>query len=158
MMYLGVRHMNNIYKKHSSGRSVGWSTWHFQWCTKYRYKIFTLDKYKNICKVFLQECSKRYTFELLDCEVDNNHVHALVSLPLTMKPVDALRYLKGFTSKCLFIQMPHLRKLYKRGNLWSSGKFIGSVGHITLEKAKNYIEEHHAKITLYFLLLESLPR
>lgn len=33
-------------------------------------------------------------------------------------------------------------------SLWGDGKFMGSVGHITLEKAKEYLENqgtHHAK-------------
>ena len=36
-------------------------------------------------------------------------------------------------------------KYYKKKHLWSPGKFMGSVGHITLEKAKQYLEAHHAK-------------
>ncbi|TAL58391.1 MAG: response regulator transcription factor, partial [Nanoarchaeota archaeon] len=28
---------------------------------------------------------------------------------------------------------------------WSPGKFVASIGHITLEKAKQYLEAHHAK-------------
>ena len=137
--------MANIYRQHAHNRSVGWSTWHMQWCTKYRYKIFGVSLYKNVCKILLQEAAKRYKFELLDCEVDADHVHVVVSLPLTMRPTDAVSYLKGYTAKCLFKQFPGLRKYYKKGHLWSPGKFMGSVGHITLEKAKQYLEAHHAK-------------
>ena len=137
--------MANIYRQHSYNRSVGWSTWHIQWCIKYRYKIFSQVVYKNVCKVLLLEAAKRYCFELLDCEVDVDHVHVVVSLPLTMRPTTAANYLKGYTAKCLFKQFPQLRKYYKKGHLWSPGKFIGSVGHITLEKAKQYLEAHHAK-------------
>jgi REP element-mobilizing transposase RayT len=62
-----------------------------------------------------------------------------------MTPADAVHKLKGMSAKGLFQQLPHLRRLYKKGSLWSPGKFMGSVGHITLEKAKKYIEAHHAK-------------
>jgi len=64
-----------------------------------------------------------------------------------MTPVEALHLLKGYTSRCLFISIDHLKRLYPKKHLWSPGKFIGSVGHITLEKAKQYIETHHAKPT-----------
>ena len=72
-------------------------------------------------------------------------MHVLASLPLTMTPVSAIHRLKGYTARCLFLELPKLRKLYKKGHLWSTGKFMGSVGHITLEKAKQYLEAHHAK-------------
>ena len=137
----------NIYQSHAYKRSVGWSTWHLQWCTKYRYKIFGSYRSRNLCKIFLYETARRYGFTILDCEVDKDHVHVVVSIPLTMTPLQALNYLKGCSARGLFIERPDLKILYKRGHLWSPGKFVGSVGHITLEKAKAYIEAHHAKIT-----------
>src|SRR3989344_4002760 len=135
----------NIYKQHAYNRSVGWSTWHLQWCTKYRYKIFSSPERRNLCKIFLHEAAKRHNFAILDSEVDVDHIHVLASLPLTMTPSDAMQKLKGFTARCLFIEMPLLEGLYKKRHLWSPGKFMGSVGHITLVTAKKYIEAHHAK-------------
>ena len=140
----------DVYKKHAYNRSVGWSMWHLQWCTKYRYKIFSSEQKRDLCKIFLHEGAKRYNFTIEDCEVDVDHVHVLASLPLTMTPLETLHKLKGYTARCLFIELPLLRKLYKRGHLWSPGKFVRSVGHITLDKAKNYLEAHQAKATLYW--------
>jgi putative transposase len=138
----------NVYKQHAYNRSVGWSTWHMQWCTKYRYKVFGRLEYKNLCTIFLYEAARRGGFSILDCEVDVDHVHVLASLPLTMTPAHAVQQLKGFTARCLFMELPHLRRIYKRRHLWGCGKFIGSVGHITLDKARNYLEAHHAKAIL----------
>ena len=137
--------MENIYQQNTHNRSVGWSTWHIQWCTKYRYKIFYTSEYKNLCTILLHEAAQKHGFIILDCEVDINHVHVIASLPLTMTPIDAVQKMKGITAKALFQELPHLRRLYKKGHLWSPGKFVGSIGHITLEKAKQYIESHHAK-------------
>ena len=137
--------MSDVYRQHRHNRSVGWSTWHLQWCTKYRYKVFDTFTNKYLCTMFLNEAAKRHNIDVLDCEVDTNHVHAIVSLPLTMTPVEAIGKLKGFTSKLLFIGCPDLKKRYPNGHIWSPGKFIGSIGHITLEKAKKYLEAHHAK-------------
>lgn len=99
----------------------------------------------------MKEGAKKYGFEIFDLEVDTIHVHVLASLPLTMSPIDAIGKLKGYTSKLLFCSLPRLRIIYSHGHLWSPGKFIGSLGHITLDKSKTYIEEHHAKILVYFL-------
>ncbi|MCA9486534.1 IS200/IS605 family transposase [Candidatus Woesearchaeota archaeon] len=130
------------YKDYSNGRCVGWNEHHVEWCTKYRYKIFISEKYKNFCRILLKEGCKRYGFKHIESEVDLDYIHLILSIPLKMDPILALSKLKGYTSKCLFILMPHLRIVYPRGHLWSPGKFSGSVGHITLEKAKKYVEEH----------------
>lgn len=143
----------DIYRQHTHNRSIGWSTWHLQWCTKYRYKVFGSQERRNLCKVLLHEAAKRHKIEIFDCEVDADHVHVIASLPLTMTPTDATNKLKGFTSRAIFLHHPQLRLLYKKGHFWSPGKFIGSVGHITLEKAKQYLETHHAKS-----FTESQPR
>ena len=89
----------SIYKRNRHAHSVGWSMWHFEWCTKYRYKIFKHDRIKNFCVVAIQEAAKK-------------------------------------------------SKRYPRGHLWSAGKFAASIGHITLEKAKAYLEAHHAKASV----------
>lgn len=136
----------DIYQQHSQNRSVGWSTWHLQWCTKYRYKIFYNLEYRNLCKIFLYECAKRHNFTIFDCEVDIDHVHVIASLPLTMTPSNAAKLLKGNTARGMFKEIPHLSTIYRKRHLWSPGKFIGSVGHITLDKAKEYLKAHHAKL------------
>lgn len=134
-----------IYKNHRNAHSIGWSEWHLQFCTKYRYKIFCNAKYKNICKILINESCKRHNLKLLDCEVDIDHVHVLVSIPLTMTPTKAVNCIKGYISYCLFRLCPDLKQIYPRGHLWSHGKFVGSIGHITLDKAKKYVELHYKK-------------
>jgi len=135
----------SIYRQHAHNRSVGWSTWHLEWCTKYRYKIFYDETLRNLCKIFLYEAAKRHRFTIMDCEVDYDHVHVIVSLPLSMSPSKALGILKGCSARGLFKEVSHFHRMYPKGHLWSPGKFIGSIGHITLEKAKQYLEAHHAK-------------
>lgn len=146
----------NVYKQNRHAHSVGWSTWHFEWCTKYRYKIFTKEKLKNICVIAIQEAAKRGKIDIMEMEVDIDHVHVVASLPMTMSPATALFLLKGFSSRLILLQIPKLRYRYPKGHLWSPGKFAASVGHITLENAKRYLEEHHAKASL--TKLESSPR
>ena len=135
--------MKTNYKNYSTGRSIGWNQLHFQWCTKYRYKIFGSERNKNFCKIALREACKRNNIEYIDCEIDKDHVHILVAIPLTMAPSSAIHLLKGYSSFLLLRLIPELVKVYRgRRILWSPGKFIGSVGHITLDRAKEYVEKH----------------
>lgn len=138
----------NIYKQNTHAHSIGWNTWHFEWCTKYRYDVFKKVKLKNICFVAINEAAKRHSIGVLDMEVDIDHVHVIADLPMTMNPTKALQLLKGFSARVVFALVPNLRKRYPEGHLWSVGKFAASVGHITLENAKKYLDDHHAKVSL----------
>ncbi len=112
--------------------------------------IFKHDKLKNICLVALQESAKKHNINLEEIDIEPDHVHMIVKLPLTMSVSKALQLLKGTSSRIIFGLCPNLRLRYPKGHLWSKGKFAGSIGHITLEVAKEYVknqEAHHA-ITL----------
>ena len=135
----------SIYQLNTHAHSIAWSTWHFEWCTKYRYKIFRQSYIKNLCLIAVHEAAKKNKIEIMEIEVDVDHVHIIASIPLTMSPSKALNLIKGFSAYLLFKLVPNLRLRYKKGHLWSKGKFAASVGHITLENAKKYLEEHHAK-------------
>ena len=103
---------------------------------------------KAFCELVIEEAAKRAKIDVIDLEVDVDHVHVIANLPMTMNPTKALQMLKGFSARVVFKLVPNLKKLYIRGHLWSPGKFAASVGHITLEKAKIYLETHHAKALL----------
>ena len=140
--------------QHAEGRS----TWHVEWCTKYRYKIFKSDYNKNICVIALEEAARKTRVVLLEREVEPEHVHLVVELPLTIAPTMAIGMLKSLSARIIFAQIPLLRLRYPKGALWSAGKFAISVGHITLEKAKAYVKNqkaHHAKSSNSFM--ESSP-
>jgi putative transposase len=141
------------YRDHRYRHGIGWTIFHMQWVTKYRYRVFNDQKLKNLCTILLHESAKRHRFELEEVEVQPDHVHVLAKLRPSLSPSRAINLMKGYTSRLLFmLEESMLRKFYKPNSrersLWSDGKFIGSVGHITLEKAKEYLqrqEAHHAE-------------
>ncbi len=142
-----MRYSDNFIHQHANGKS----TWHFEWCTKYRYKVFKRLYNKNLCHIALLEVAKIGRISIQELEVQPEHVHMIVELPLTENPVNAIRKLKSISAKVLFRLLPKLRLRYPKGALWSRGKFAISVGNITLEKAKEYVksqETHHAKVPL----------
>jgi len=107
--------------------------------------MFKSPHLNNLCVIAIQEVAKRHKIEILEIEVDIYHIHVVCSIPMTMTPTKALHLLKGFSAKFLFTLVLGFRKRYRKGHLWSPGKFAASVGHITLENAKKYLETHHAK-------------
>ena len=47
-MELQIQISENYAEKYErSSHAVGISMWHFEWCTKYRYKMFGKEEYRN---------------------------------------------------------------------------------------------------------------
>lgn len=144
-----------LYQDNAYKHGIGWSIWHFEWITKYRYRVFKDEELQKLCGVLLEEAARKYKLEIEDYEIQGDHVHLLVHLRPSMSPAKAVNLLKGYTSRLMFLAEPNkLARFYykpeKRRSLWADGKFMASVGHITLDKAKEYMskqEAHHAKAT-----------
>ena len=139
-----MRYSEHFRHQHAMGRS----TWHIEWCTKYRYKLFKSEYHKNICVVALEEAAKKHGVAIMELEVQPEHIHMIAELPLTMAPVTAVQGMKSISARIILALVPKLRLRYPKGHIWSTGKFAISVGNITLEKAKEYVKNqaaHHAK-------------
>ncbi len=69
-----------------------------------------------------------------------DHVHILISAPACMSPAKIAQLLKGKSSYRLQREFPELRKRYWGQHLWSRGYFCATVGAVTEEQVKEYIE------------------
>src|SRR3989338_4764889 len=152
----------SIYQDHAYKHGVGWSTWHFQWVTKYRYKVFSDVTLQKLCEIFMLEAARRYKFEIDEMEVAADHVHVIVKLRPSMSPAEAVMLMKGYSSRMLFIAGEQLLQSFywrdaKKRSLWGDGKFMASVGYITLDKAKEYVKNHKAHDAEFLLIRESPP-
>lgn len=70
-------------------------------------------------------------------EVMPDHVHLFISIPITLSISKVVQQLKGYSS---YITRKQL-KLYKYKGFWSSGYFCESVGHISQDTIKKYIDK-----------------
>ena len=135
-------------KYEKSKHSVGISMWHFEWCTKYRYKMFGKQEYKNLIAACIRRAASLHEIKILELNVQPEHVHCVVGISLKMSPAKALQILKGVSAR-LFFQFHEKAKLrYPRRHLWSPGKFAASLGFIQIDTAKNYVrnqDEHHSR-------------
>jgi putative transposase len=116
-----------IYRNNTHAHSVSWNTWHFEWCTKYRYKMFRTTEIKNLCSIAIIGAADRHKIEVIHLEIDLDHVHVIATIPMTMSPTEALHKLKGFSSKIIFGLLLNIRSRYWKGHLWSPGKFAASI-------------------------------
>ena len=145
-----------LYKDSAYKHGIGWSIWHLEWVTKYRFKVFEDNELKKLCEIAFEEAAMRYNIYLEEYEIQPEHVHLLVHLRPSMSVSQAIGLIKGYSSRILFLAAEKkLRKFYwlskGKRSLWGDGKFFASVGHITLDKAKEYVgnqKAHHAKLCL----------
>jgi putative transposase len=80
-----------------------------------------------------------YGYEVLDMEVMPDHVHLLLDVDPKIGIYSVITKIKGYTSKQLREEFPALKK--RIPTLWTHSKFISSVGSVTLDVVKRYIEE-----------------
>ena len=100
---------------------------------KYRYKAF--GKWKNK--------------KLMELNVEPEHVHGTIILPMTMSPATAKQLLEGGSVFLFFKYCPNMKKRYPRRHLWSKGTFVASIGFIQVEQTNEYVrnqEKHHETI------------
>jgi putative transposase len=121
--------------------SVGQNSFHLVWKPKYSWDVFKFPWVRNDCEAIIREAALRYKLEIYELEVMPDHVHLFVEIPPTMSVCQALNLVKGYSSFKLFRKHTWLRRYFRKGHLWSPGKFFRSVGNVTAEAIKNYIAE-----------------
>ena len=131
---------------HSFSHGYGQSTYHFIWCTKYRYKVLRSEHVKSLCSLFIRETAKRHGIGIREIAVDDDHVHTEVELPLTMSVSKAFQLLKGTTSYLLFKAFPNFRLRYPQGHFWSIGKIFRSISDVQQETVEHYIRNHNSYV------------
>jgi putative transposase len=114
--------------------------YHIVWITKYRYKVLTGRIAERARELLRQGCDA-HNITIIRGSVSKDHVHMLISCPPTLAPSKILQYLKGRSSKMLQEEFEELRRRYWGQHLWATGYFCRTVGAVTEEMVKEYIEQ-----------------
>ncbi len=127
--------MEFLTHSHSTGNNVH----HIEWCTKYRYRMFSNSEKARIAEEAIRNAAQRHCIAIRELAVMPEHIHVIAELPPDMSQSYAVQILKGASSREIFKRVPHFRLRYPNGHLWSCGNFKDSVGRVTLETAENYV-------------------
>ena len=142
----------NINKYERGNHHVGISMWEFEWCPKYRYKMFRKWKYRKLVEACIRRAASLHKIKWIELNVQPEHIQGTVAIPMTMSPSKALQFLKGISARLFFKAHPKARLRYPKGHLWARGKFAVSVGFIRIEVANDYIrnqDKHHGTVWEY---------
>jgi putative transposase len=115
--------------------SVTLINYHFVWIPKRRKKVLTGDVAKRL-EGLLYEKTKELDCEIVALEIMEDHVHLFLSCPPTLAPDQIMFRLKGYTSRVLRQEFPHLLKL---PSMWTRSYFCGTAGNASSETIKKYI-------------------
>ena len=123
------------------GHSLYDIRYHLVWVTKYRYHVLRGAVAERARELIRQSCLAM-EIEIQKGYVSKDHVHVLASCPATLSPAGIVKRLKGRSSRTLQQEFPHLKKRYWGNHFWACGYFCATVGTVTEEAIRDYIEKH----------------
>ena len=127
--------------------------YHIVWTTKYRYRVIVGKIAERARKLVIQSCNSM-NVNIIKGSIGKEHIHLLVSCPPSLSVSKLVQQLKGKTSRTLQIEFNELRKRYWGRHLWASGYFCRSVGTVTRNIIKEYIENQEDEYDENFKIVE----
>jgi putative transposase len=113
--------------------------YHVVWVTKYRYQVLRGEVALRLRELLRQTCEAR-DVTIVRGNISKDHVHMLLSCPPTYAPAKLVQFLKGRSSRLLQEEYRELKKRYWGQHLWARGYFCGTVGAVTEEMVRRYVE------------------
>ena len=116
--------------------------YHIVWCPKYRRPVLTPPIDGRLRQV-LGEVASEYDMTFHAIEIMPDHVHVFVEADPTLGVAEIVNRLKGKSSRVLRDEFPALRS--RLPTLWSRSYFAATVGSVSEETIRRYIESQKGK-------------
>lgn len=110
--------------------------YHIVWCTKYRRKVLTEEIQKTL-KELIMEVSNNNGYIIEALETMPDHVHLFVQASVKDSVHRIVSQIKGNTAFHLREKHPELKT--RLPCLWTRSYYAGTVGHVSEEEVKKYI-------------------
>jgi len=127
---------------HQNDKYVYSCQYHIIFCPKYRRRVLT-DGIDDRLKELIIEKQEEYKYSIIEMEIMPDHVHLLVDVDPKMGVWSVVSRIKGYSSNKLRSEFPTLKS--RLPTLWTNSKFIGTVGSVSLDVVKKYIEDQKNK-------------
>jgi len=106
---------------------------------KYRKRVLFGDVAASIQKLFY-ECAQMNDWWIVSLAVMPDHIHMLVELPPTIAVAQAVKTFKGGSGRAIRQAHPELQEWLWGDSFWATGYFAESVGHVTENAIRQYID------------------
>jgi putative transposase len=110
---------------------------HVVWCPKYRRPVLGGPVAARLRELIAQKATEK-GWEIIALEVMPDHVHLVVKHEPKASASYVANQFKGYTSRVLREEFPHLRS--RMPTLWSSSFFVASVGAVSADTVQRYID------------------
>lgn len=127
---------------HSDNEFIFSCQYHVIFCPKYRRPVLH-DKIAERLKQLVIEKQKEYNYNIVEQEVMIDHVHLLLDVNPKIGIYTVVSKIKGYTSHQLREEFPELKS--KLPTLWTHSRFISTVGNVSLDVVKQYVEDQKGK-------------
>lgn len=118
--------------------------YHLIWVTKYRKQIFTSEEKRQAMIVLLRKIAKLNNITIEEIEVMPEHVHLMISFQPRLSITNVVKAFKGASARLWFKQYPETKSLLWGGHLWSRSYYIGTVGNMSKETVRKYIQDQRS--------------
>ena len=113
--------------------------YHIVWVPKNRYRVLSGEVAQEVFNCIQIYC-KRFDCQIIELNVQADHVHLLVKVPPKRAISEVLGAVKGRTAIRIFKQFPYLRKKPYWGNhFWAKGYFVDTIG-VDAEMIRKYVK------------------
>lgn len=130
------------YNLDKGSHSVYSIQFHYVACIKYRQEVLS-DMVAEQLKSINIEVAKSFGIKIIEQETAKDHIHILFSSKPQIQPSKFVNSLKAVSARLLFRDFPELRQKLRNGHLWSPSYFLASVGEVTLDDIKRYVENQN---------------
>lgn len=113
--------------------------YHIVFCPKYRYRVLQGEVAGYVKQEVYRLCSQKEGVEVLEANVQADHVHIVLSIPPKYGVSHLMGFLKGKLALRVLRHYPNLRKRYWGNHLWSRGYCVSTVG-LDEEKTRTYVQ------------------
>lgn len=118
--------------------------YHIVWSVKYRRKVIT-PEIESYMRELVNQIAADKGFIVQEFESGTgDHVHLFVSAPPKLSPSVIIQYLKGITGRKLYMRFPELKGKLWKGQLWNHSTYIETIGDVSEDTIRKYIE-HQSK-------------
>lgn len=116
--------------------------YHIIFVCKYRKKLLTSKQISDDIKQFSYEICQRYNVIIRHMETDKDYIHYMIETEPTMSVSKIVNLMKSYTTYHIWERYStYLRKhFWKEHTFWTDGYFACSVGNVSEEMLKKYIE------------------
>ena len=113
--------------------------YHVVFCPKYRYRIFEDEIARYTDKEVRKLLEHKEAVEVLELNVQKDHVHLVSWIPPKYAVSDLMGYLKGKLAIRIFQRFERFGRQYWGRHLWARGYCVSTVG-LDEEKIRKYVK------------------